>query len=347
MNVQERVITIKGEKHQLKSASNIIIDKIKDDPQSSSCPNISYAAMVGPVANANPTGSPYAAGSPAIIDASLPDVQALLGNYVASGQHSFFQTALPCASYITSPHHALPTITLPANDLASLTGSLGGVGNYSYGLNCGLVNVVSGIHPLHTGNATSVRVISNGSLSGAVPSANPLLPATSLSIENESAVPNSSNLTLNTLTSAGFLTGGHLVSTTNLSDGATPASLHLAPSSNSLLCSTLVSSSSHHSTVNLLSTETTSDGLKETIELSIPETLIGAILGRAGRTLIEYQDISGAKIQISKKGEYILGTRNRKVTITGKPPSPQTAQLLLTQRVLTAQAARAQQPKFL
>lgn len=38
----------------------MILQKVVDDPQSGSCPNVSYADVAGPVANYNPTGSPYA-----------------------------------------------------------------------------------------------------------------------------------------------------------------------------------------------------------------------------------------------------------------------------------------------
>merc|ERR1719394_1969200 len=39
---------------------DLILQKVVEDPQSSSCPNISYADFTGPVASANPTGSPFA-----------------------------------------------------------------------------------------------------------------------------------------------------------------------------------------------------------------------------------------------------------------------------------------------
>jgi transcription antitermination factor NusA-like protein len=56
----ERVITICGDRDQLHAASLMIMQRIRDDPQSASCPNLSYQNVSGFVANANPTGSPYA-----------------------------------------------------------------------------------------------------------------------------------------------------------------------------------------------------------------------------------------------------------------------------------------------
>lgn len=38
----------------------MILAKVVDDPQSGTCLNVSYADVSGPVANFNPTGSPFA-----------------------------------------------------------------------------------------------------------------------------------------------------------------------------------------------------------------------------------------------------------------------------------------------
>ena len=45
--------------------------------------------------------------------------------------------------------------------------------------------------------------------------------------------------------------------------------------------------------------------------LQVNESLVGAVLGPAGRHIVEIQQYSGANIQISKKGTYSPGTRNR------------------------------------
>ncbi|XP_013135760.1 PREDICTED: RNA-binding protein Nova-1 isoform X7 [Papilio polytes] len=60
LSLQERCITVVGEKENNKKACLMILQKVVDDPQSGSCPNVSYADVAGPVANYNPTGSPYA-----------------------------------------------------------------------------------------------------------------------------------------------------------------------------------------------------------------------------------------------------------------------------------------------
>lgn len=84
---------------------------------------------------------------------------------------------------------------------------------------------------------------------------------------------------------------------------------------------------------------------KETLEMAVPETLVGAILGKGGKTLIEYQELTGARIQISKKGEFVPGTRSRKVIITGPPGATQAAQYLIGQRVAYEQSVRSTNPQ--
>jgi hypothetical protein len=51
---------VAGEMERNKTACLMILSKVVEDPQSGSCLNVSYADVSGPVANYNPTGSPYA-----------------------------------------------------------------------------------------------------------------------------------------------------------------------------------------------------------------------------------------------------------------------------------------------
>ena len=70
-------------------------------------------------------------------------------------------------------------------------------------------------------------------------------------------------------------------------------------------------------------------------QIAVPDSMIGSILGRAGRTLNELQLMSGTRIWISQRGEFIPGTRNRVVTVRG--PTAQSVwqtQLLIGQRIV-------------
>lgn len=79
------------------------------------------------------------------------------------------------------------------------------------------------------------------------------------------------------------------------------------------------------------------------VDIEIAEVIVGAILGPGGRALIEIQHQSGANIQISKKGMFAPGTRNRIVTITGFPNAISLAQHLIEQRIGEEEAKRARQ----
>jgi len=56
----ERVVTVIGEPDANLRALGLILAKVEDDPQSANCLHISYADTQGPVANFDPTGSPFA-----------------------------------------------------------------------------------------------------------------------------------------------------------------------------------------------------------------------------------------------------------------------------------------------
>jgi len=77
------------------------------------------------------------------------------------------------------------------------------------------------------------------------------------------------------------------------------------------------------------------------VDLEIAENIVGAILGPGGRSLVEIQHLSGASIQISKKGTFAPGTNNRIVSISGSSNTIATAQYLIEQRISEEEAKRA------
>lgn len=70
-----------------------------------------------------------------------------------------------------------------------------------------------------------------------------------------------------------------------------------------------------------------------TISLAVPEALVGNILGRNGSAVREISSLSGAKVLVSPRGEYIEGTTNRLVTIQGSPECAQTAHHFIVQKL--------------
>lgn len=81
--LQERCITIVGEKENNKLACRMILSKIVEDPLSGTCTNVSYADINGPVANFNPTGSPYAS-SPSNFNSSTASLNSSITTTAAT-----------------------------------------------------------------------------------------------------------------------------------------------------------------------------------------------------------------------------------------------------------------------
>ncbi|XP_043918474.1 RNA-binding protein Nova-1-like isoform X2 [Protopterus annectens] len=291
INLQERVVTISGEPEQNHKAVDIIVQKIQEDPQSSSCLNISYANITGPVANSNPTGSPYANSAEVLPTAA--STSGLLGHANLAGVGAF-----PAALSGFS-----------GSDLLAISTALNTLASYGYNTN----SLGLGMNP----------AAASGVLAAVAASANPAAAAAANLLASYA-----SDASTSATTPAGAM-------------GAfTLGSLAAAGAANGYLgaASPLVASS-------LLATEKLAESAKDVVEIAVPENLVGAILGKGGKTLVEYQELTGARIQISKKGEFIPGTRNRKVTITGTPAATQAAQYLISQRITYEQGVRATNPQ--
>ena len=69
------------------------------------------------------------------------------------------------------------------------------------------------------------------------------------------------------------------------------------------------------------------------VQIPVPDSMIGSLLGRGGQTLSELQLISQADIKISQRNEFIPGTTNRIVTIIGSQQSCETAHALINQKI--------------
>ncbi|XP_074990602.1 RNA-binding protein Nova-2 [Calonectris borealis] len=274
LNLQERVVTVSGEATQLHAAVHAIVGKIQEDPQSNSCLNVSYANVTGPVANSNPTGSPYANSTDV-----LTPTAAILGAPGALGAFT-----------------AAPGFT--GNDLLAIGAALNTLAGYGYNPAVGLG-------------------LGSAAVAAAVAGANPVAAANILASYANDAVagPAAPAFALGSLATAnGYLTPAATTATPLMATGS------------------------------FLTPEKLVEGAKELVEIAVPENLVGAILGKGGKTLVEYQELTGARIQISKKGDFIPGTRNRKVTITGPPAATQAAQYLISQRVTYERGVRATNP---
>ncbi|CAJ1064903.1 RNA-binding protein Nova-2 isoform X2 [Xyrichtys novacula] len=297
INLQERVVTISGEPEQNRKAVEIIVQKIQEDPQSSSCLNISYSNITGPVANSNPTGSPYANSTevmPAAAAAAAATASSLLGQASLAGVGAFPTTMS----------------SLSGNDLLAITSALNTLASYGYNTN----SLGLGLNP----------AAASGVLAAVAANANPAAAAAANLLASYAS--DASTSAAHPAAGLGGFSLGSLAAATGATNGYLSAASPLVASS-------------------LLATEKLAEGSKEVVEIAVPENLVGAILGKGGKTLVEYQELTGARIQISKKGEFIPGTRNRKVTITGSQAATQAAQYLISQRITYEQGVRATNPQ--
>ncbi|CAM8949081.1 hypothetical protein QQ045_015877 [Rhodiola kirilowii] len=75
------------------------------------------------------------------------------------------------------------------------------------------------------------------------------------------------------------------------------------------------------------------DQSNASVTLGISDDHIGLVLGRGGRNITEISQVSGARIKISDRGDFIIGTNERKVTITGSQRAIRTAEDMIMQKV--------------
>ncbi|KAM1124802.1 hypothetical protein TB2_040119 [Malus domestica] len=69
------------------------------------------------------------------------------------------------------------------------------------------------------------------------------------------------------------------------------------------------------------------------VTIGVADEHIGLVLGRGGRTIMEISQGSGAKIKISDRGDFMSGTTDRKVTITGSQRAIRAAESMIMQKV--------------
>ncbi|KAM7268576.1 hypothetical protein ACFE04_010742 [Oxalis oulophora] len=72
------------------------------------------------------------------------------------------------------------------------------------------------------------------------------------------------------------------------------------------------------------------------VTIGVRDEHIGLVLGRGGRTIMEISQMTGAKIKVSDRGDFMSGTNDRKVTITGPQRAIQSAESMIMQKVAYA-----------
>ncbi|KAK0164027.1 hypothetical protein PV328_002698 [Microctonus aethiopoides] len=324
LSLQERCITVIGEKDNNRNALLMILAKIADDPQSGTCLNVSYADVSGPVANYNPTGSPYAQAPPTTPTYTTPaglNTVSLLNGAGLSLNLNLGAAITGGTAPVTTQllEHIKLNLRSTGFSEAAATEILTSIATLSkyniLGMGIGMPSSVS-----YLGNPIDSATSANGSNNnggvfgpiGTVPTLGSTSPTPRNALDRyETFDP----FRQNNATAAG--------------------AIHLNNNSFGLGTNQLSLVSKSPTQVDANSKET------KKVDVEIAEVIVGAILGPGGRSLVEIQQLSGANIQISKKGMFAPGTRNRIVTITGFPNAIGTAQYLIEQRISEEEAKRA------
>lgn len=293
LSLQERCITVVGEKESNKKACLMILQKVVDDPQSGSCPNVSYADVAGPVANYNPTGSPYAVPTAEVKEShGLGGAVGGVGGVLMNGGGALGGLGALALQLYLAPPGTPPSAPITQHTLDHIKGALRQAGYSEAGVS-------------EIGAALGL-LVKHGVLGLGVGGPMPAPPALSaayfpLPAQDPPAV-------------FGPLAQVSLaVAPISLQGGVPFPSASLLPLSKS---------------------PTPADAQpKDSKNVEIAEVIVGAILGPGGRSLVEIQQMSGANIQISKKGTFAPGTRNRIVTISGSQTAISNAHYLIEQKI--------------
>ncbi|XP_022817502.1 RNA-binding protein Nova-2 isoform X1 [Spodoptera litura] len=330
LSLQERCITVVGEKENNKKACVMILQKVVDDPQSGSCPNVSYADVAGPVANYNPTGSPYAVPTAEVKENhALSGVGGGVGGVLVNGAGvGGVAGGLGALSLSLSlaPPGSQPPAPLTQHTLDHIKAALRQAG-YSE----------AGISEI---GAALALLVKHGVLGLALPAALPAPPLSAAYFPLPAQDPPAVFGPIGQVPLGGAR-GGSLERFAEVAFEALrpPA---VAPISLSAGVGSVggvggvggVAGFPSASLLPLSKSPTPADaGAKDSKNVEIAEVIVGAILGPGGRSLVEIQQMSGANIQISKKGTFAPGTRNRIVTITGTATAISNAQYLIEQKI--------------
>ncbi|XP_063705036.1 RNA-binding protein Pasilla [Culicoides brevitarsis] len=335
--LQERCVTIVGEKDHNKIACKLILSKIIEDPLSGTCTNVSYADINGPVANFNPTGSPYASHQTTNFNSSTASLNSSVTTNTGNTNLMINGTGLHLTLNLGAPANtASSAITTQFLDQIKTVMRNSGYNDSVIAEVCTALSILAkyGILGIGFGLNTTNPAVNCFNL--------PTLEQT-----------NNTSTTNNVLGAIGQINLDSYIGAVSPSTGTSLEGLEMFRSSTMQANAPLALNNNNFSisgnqsvqpnfNKSMLTPETTS---KEK-NVEIPEVIVGAILGPGGRSLIEIQHVSGANIQISKKGTFAPGTRNRIVTITGQPSAITMAHYLIEQRISEEEMKRACQIKL-
>lgn len=359
-------------------AMDLILQKIVEDPQSSSCPNISYADYTGPVASANPTGSPFAntpyqqARATDMINNSAAAYQSQGFNFSTNGNNSYngigglagLNVTLSAAAMgLGGPmaaqalenlkitlrtsgytEHATEEISAAMNTLANygiLGMGMGGVSQMGANMTATSLASMQGMQIAGTSTGAAANT-SFGAASSQTTSMFGPVGSTSTAQQSTglfgSSSPNMAGAT-DRYGSSPMLDA--FAQTPGYAASASAVTYPATQDRSPGAVTVNVNQNSFGLGTGMYSP--TDDKTSTKQEMEVPENIVGAILGPGGKGIVEIQQYTGTNIQISKKGVYAPGTHNRIVCITGTVGNITRAQYMIQQRIQQEEFKRARQ----
>ena len=386
-------ILISGDLECNKKAVDLILQKIVEDPQSGSCPNISYADYTGPVASANPTGSPFANTN--FMQSTNQEMTTVNNNFsggaIGFGFSNAFQNTigggmanLNLNSMLGGPGGAMSSAALDnlrmtlrnsgytdqaTDEISTAMNTLASYGILGMGLGIGGQNVQQNMQQPQqvTGLGTSMGPPQQMMAAGNVTPQQTQQTAQGYMMSTPTSSGASSLFGPIGSGSSGLGSSGSTAANSSLFGSSSPSMQQERYGGSPMLNDTYTGAPGYTSTpmaaqqvgearspsINVnqnsfglgpgIYSPTEDKSLTTKQELEVPETIVGAILGPGGKGIVELQQYTQTNIQISKKGVYSPGTRNRIVTITGSTTNITKAQYLIQQRIQQEELKRARQ----
>ncbi|XP_036323911.1 putative fatty acyl-CoA reductase CG5065 isoform X3 [Rhagoletis pomonella] len=313
ISLQERCITIIGDKENNKAACKMILSKIVEDPQSGTCLNVSYADISGPVANFNPTGSPYATNQNAI-NTSTASLNSTLGQTIGGAASAAgllvngtgINLSLNLGSPNPAPNLAVATQLLEhikialrgsgysetaTNEVCAALGVLAKYGVLGMGVGVPHANGTTtlgsylGVSALDQQTAAAASAATAGNVFGAVGQVNLDQYTAAAAAAAAAAASRSTQSQLEAAAAAQFDPFRHLGTTAaTAAQAATPVSLNnnsfgLTAATGTTGTTAQSLTAAQHALSGLSKSPTPGDlGAKDTKNVEIPEVIVGAIL---------------------------------------------------------------------
>lgn len=314
--LHERIIIVQGETSTMGHALDMILEYIFTDPLSNSCPSVSYCdAQLGP-SLAGSSGSSVASQLHTGIIPNHPSF-AMLRNSLRFGGYTETAIEEVVAAVYTLVSYGFLALPEGGTDMhpSSLAAVLG-------------IGTAAGSQLYPVGTSVSS------------PTADYSTTVTSTTADYAMTVSAFTNNCANASMSYSTYQTVMNFSTSNFSSNAAYQYYGHAPynpSNYAAGCSSFAPPPPPPTAPH--STDTT------THSFEVGEHIVGALLGPGGRSIVDLQTWSGATVEVSKKGIYAPGTRNRIVTVMGSTPAVQSATYFIKQCIDHEEMRRAtQQP---